>query len=560
MIRPGSSVSKGVKNNLAGLTNKLNQKKTELPKWQQFVKERDWVGAVAFLELERGLGSQDIKLWLAYCYFHSGEYRKAIAIYDELMKRPDYDKNFHTYKGCCYYALTNYDEAKKEALRASESPLQIRLLYHISQKKNDENAVMAYHMKLTDSLADQLCLAAIHFLRGFYEDSLNIYKAISLEEREQGSAAANVYSAVCSYKQDSYETAIDQLSGYMKDHPDSVFVTNLKACCSYQQYSGKFAEDDLKKLEKLYDGGSLYEDYDLLRHNLCVFRNGENALQVFPPLIDLFPEARLNLVIYYLRSGALDDALKYIKDLDPFASREYVLKGVVYAIVGQAKKNNEYLKQAMELFQMIGTSANECDTIPGRQCIASYLFLKKQFENVELYLKSIKNYMQNEDEFNWNYGIACACIRKYDEAEEALAAIENEKYKSDFIYLSWLARVYIMNNKPESAWRVYMEMDTSNDAINLLKYIANDCYRKGFFVHALKCFDILSRLDADIDNRYHTAKIGAAVGVFQMAIVRKATKDQFEEMLGLLSQMSRDPEVDHILRTMKRWAQDNSYL
>ena len=36
-----------------------------------------------------------------------------------------------------------------------------------------------------------------------------------------------------------------------------------------------------------------------------MFRGGEGALQVLPPLIDVIPEARLNLVIYYLRQGEL---------------------------------------------------------------------------------------------------------------------------------------------------------------------------------------------------------------------------------------------------------------
>jgi len=41
----------------------------------------------------------------------------------------------------------------------------------------------------------------------------------------------------------------------------------------------------------------------LIRHNLIVFRNGEGALQVLPSLIDVLPEARLNLVIFYLKQG-----------------------------------------------------------------------------------------------------------------------------------------------------------------------------------------------------------------------------------------------------------------
>lgn len=34
---------------------------------------------------------------------------------------------------------------------------------------------------------------------------------------------------------------------------------------------------------------------------MVVFRSGESALQVLPPLVDVIPEARLNLVIYYLK-------------------------------------------------------------------------------------------------------------------------------------------------------------------------------------------------------------------------------------------------------------------
>ena len=60
---------------------------------------------------------------------------------------------------------------------------------------------------------------------------------------------------------------------------------------------------------------------------------------------------------------------------------------------------------AQQLFQLVGASASECDTIPGRQCMASCFFLLKQFEDVLVYLKSIKAYFANDDDFNWNYGI-----------------------------------------------------------------------------------------------------------------------------------------------------------
>jgi hypothetical protein len=38
--------------------------------------------------------------------------------------------------------------------------------------------------------------------------------------------------------------------------------------------------------------------------------------------------------------------------------------------------------------------------------MAQCFFLLKQFEDVLIYLKSIKTYFYNDDDFNWNYGIA----------------------------------------------------------------------------------------------------------------------------------------------------------
>jgi intraflagellar transport protein 56 len=63
-------------------------------------------------------------------YFNQTDfYRKALDLYDELMKRPDYDRHIHGYKACCQYALCNFKEAKQEALKAEESGLKNRLLF-----------------------------------------------------------------------------------------------------------------------------------------------------------------------------------------------------------------------------------------------------------------------------------------------------------------------------------------------------------------------------------------------------------------------------------------------
>lgn len=65
-----------------------------------------------------------------------------------MVREKDYDKNCHVYKACCLYALCNYDEAKRECLKGPETSLQVRLMFHIAHKKNDEKNLMTYHHKI----------------------------------------------------------------------------------------------------------------------------------------------------------------------------------------------------------------------------------------------------------------------------------------------------------------------------------------------------------------------------------------------------------------------------
>lgn len=89
------------------------------------------------------------------------------------------------------------------------------------------------------------------------------------------------------------------------------------------------------------------------------------------------------------------EAYELIRDLNPGSPQEYILKAVVNAALGQQMDppSQEHLKMARSFFQLVGASASECDTIPGRQCMASCFFLLKQFEDVNIYLNSIKAYL-----------------------------------------------------------------------------------------------------------------------------------------------------------------------
>ncbi len=187
--------------------------------------------------------------------------------------------------------------------------------------------------------------------------------------------------------------------------------------------------------------------------------------------------------------------------------------------------------------------------------MASCFFLLKQFEDVLVYLKSIKAYFSSCNDFNWNYAITCANVGEYKEAKEAFQMITNEAYRQEFTFLSWMARVYIMSGEPQYAWESYVRMDTNNDSFNLLHVIANDCYRMGQFYYSCKAFDVLERLDPDPE--FWEGKRGAAVGVFQQVVAGKETAERLQEVVNLLRATS-NPQVEYIInRVMKKWAKEN---
>ena len=59
--------------------------------------------------------------------------------------------------------------------------------------------------------------------------------------------------------------------------------------------------------------------------------------------------------------------------------------------------------------------------------MAMCFFLLKQFEDVLIYLKSVKTYFYNDDDFNFNYAMAKSATGNYKDAEELLLVIQNER-------------------------------------------------------------------------------------------------------------------------------------
>ncbi|XP_024372333.1 intraflagellar transport protein 56 isoform X3 [Physcomitrium patens] len=521
-----------------------------IPDFGQLLEARDYKGAITVLQFKRMVEGCDKRTleWLAYAHFHHGEHDKALVLYKELLSVLDADPNYHTYSSACLFYLANYDEAKQAALRGPESPLQKRILLHIAHHQNDEIKLLEYHNSLGEKHEDQLSLASIHFLRTQYQEAIDIYKNLLLKNR--GWLALNVFIALCYCNMDLYDVSLKVLDMYLQVHPESPLAVNIKACNNYKLCNGSIAEENLKSLQDTLKIAPI-ENY-LVNHNIVVFRNGDGASQAWPRMLGILPEARMNLVIYHLKHGEIQDAYSMVKDFEATTPQEYIVKAVTCASLGQQMENPDLLKQAQQYFQLVGASASECDTIPGRQCMASCHFLLKQFDDALIYLKSIKEYSEEQDEFNWNYGLALAASGAYKEAEEALLLICSEDFLSDYYYQAWLSYCYIATGKANLAWEIHLRTAAPSPSFSLLLLIANECYKTGQYLYAAKAFDLLGQMEDSPE--FWEGKRGALVGVFQKVVSGDEPKERLLDILTLLKN-SNTSEAEIIVRVIKKWAE-----
>nr|CAG4646981.1 EOG090X04LA [Megafenestra aurita] len=544
--RPANSTNANLLANLSetAKAQRLASSPQETPSVIKFIENRDFQGCITLLEYEKlnGNTNTETDLWLVYCEFHRGNYKQALLQYEAM--------NNSLYAACCYFYLGMYQESREFLQEAPKCPLQVRLSFHLAHKSGDEASVLEFHKQLRDVPEDQLSLAAVHYLRANYQEAIDIYKRLVLQNKDL--LALHVYIALCYYKLDFYDVSQEVLSVYLQKNPDSLIALNLKACNVYRLYNGRSAETEIRTL--LDSLATCPFGKDLLQHNLIIFRNGDGALQVLPPLVDVIPEAKLNLIIYYLRQDETKEAFDLMQDVNPSLPAEYILKGIVYALVGQETNNKEYVDTAIQYLHLVGGSSSECDTIPGRQCVASAFFLQRQYEDVLLYFNSIKSYLSNDDTFKFNLAQVQTVLGHYKEAEEELVTIQSAKYRGEYTYMECLTRCLVMNRKAAQAWEIYSRMETSAESLGILHLLANDCYRTGQFYIAAKAFDVLDKYDPNPEHA--AAKRGACVGLLQMVLAGREHRDSLTEVINLMRGAS-DPQMDHILRVIGTWAKEN---
>lgn len=67
--------------------------------------------------------------------------------------------------------------------RSDISDVKTRLQFHLAHKQGDEKKLIEYHELLADVIEDQLSLAAIHYLRSHYQEAIDIYKKLIINNR-----------------------------------------------------------------------------------------------------------------------------------------------------------------------------------------------------------------------------------------------------------------------------------------------------------------------------------------------------------------------------------------
>ncbi|XP_050670756.1 intraflagellar transport protein 56 isoform X2 [Leptidea sinapis] len=352
--------------------------KKQFPELEDFLLKRDYNGAITMLEFLKHEGNTDVwvTVWTAWCWFHLAEHRRALDTYLQIQATEGLDArvadNVTLDIAVCYFYLGMYKESQDVVDRAPKCDLKNRLQFHLAHKLGDEDALMRAHATLRDVPEDQLSLASVHYLRAHYQEAIDVYKKLLLDrrykryEKDHGMEwvkalanihctymALNVYVALCYYKLDYYDVSQEVLGVYLAQHPTSTVAGNLKACNLFRLYNGKSAEAELKQISS--DQHTFAQD--LVKHNLVVFRNGEGALKVLPELVDVVPEARLNLAGYKLRHREPLEARKLLEPLQPSSPLHYILRGVVavrlFNETADAKVATGFYREAEESLHLI---------------------------------------------------------------------------------------------------------------------------------------------------------------------------------------------------------------
>ena len=78
-----------------------------MPKLEEFLDRRDYTGAMTLLEFNRssGKGGDLVDMWLGYCAFHVGDYKRSMLEYEALTHAKKVPKESYLNLACIFFYL-----------------------------------------------------------------------------------------------------------------------------------------------------------------------------------------------------------------------------------------------------------------------------------------------------------------------------------------------------------------------------------------------------------------------------------------------------------------------
>ena len=375
-------------------------------------------------------------LWIAYCHYELGDYESSLKIYKELSYLDSSKYSQYILKDTlkmnmclCLFKLQYYQQIKSEIEDLPQSKLGNRFRLHYYQRIGDESNVLKYHSKLEDTVMDQLCLASLHFTRGYYNEALKVFKKMHIDDPHMDEL--HLYAAMCYYKLEYFDRCLSTLQSYKQVDQESFIASNLKACVYYRLSKCTDAKVEIGNLVNVYPNGF----NKVLVHNMALFGNKDNCLDVWHSCIHYIPEAACNIAIYHLKDKQLQHAKEIVDKIHPTYLDEIVVKAICLAEYGQEYNDEKSIQESILLFESIGTLESEKNTILGRQSMSSLLLLQNNYEEAEIYLESIKTFMITSTAFNMNYGQVKLRLNKYEEALTSFSMIKDQRMTSNWIWL-----------------------------------------------------------------------------------------------------------------------------
>lgn len=515
----------------------------------QSIEQRDYSAAATFIDfIIQDLGvpeTEDLLLWKGYSLFHMGDYNGAIDLYTKMLEKNPENTVINLYISSCHFYNKEYDEALSFAEKGPSCDYRTRLIFHIAHQRNDTDSLYEAHSQLIGTLDNQMSLGAIHYLRANYQEAIQLYQKLLAENPDY--IALNVYVAMCQFKLEQYQESNESVDQYLAANSDSAVALNLKSCDYFKIFAPDVAESQLLQIKKFGSASFTFVD-SLIKHNLCVFANGEDGLKVFPPLVGIIPEAILNLAIIYLRSSDAKDAYDLLADFNPIDVNEYILKGTALIEYGQIAADGGIIEEASQIFESVSQMDDIKDTVIGRCALTTTTFVRGEYEKTIKIMESFEHVMGVTDEFQFNKGMAYAAIGKWPEAEVCFEAVQNPAYKYEASYQTWLARCYIKTSKPDKAWGLYLDATTTENASALLQIIAADCYEGKYYLYAMRAYDVLSKIDKDPD--LIDGMIAASIGAFRNILTNVDPPDGIQEILGILNS---DPKGEPHAATIQNY-------